>query len=123
LLGNIAFIERTTPSCGEDEAIIFPANTCFSACFRLRTPMSLVGVGLRVQLPELLGHTGYAGKKVEICQQPNGDVKVYLERRLLYTEAAEPDQAPVRAQKMRRTSGPRKKKPAKVYTYAGRAAI
>jgi transposase len=83
----------------------------------------VVGVGLRVQLPELPGHQGYAGKKVEVCQQPNGDVLVYLERRLLYKEAAEPGMAPVRAQKMRRAAGPRQKKPVKVYTYAGRAAI
>jgi len=82
-----------------------------------------VGVGLRVQLPELPGHKGYAGKKVEVCQQPNGDVKVYLERRLLYSETAEPGAAPVRAKDMRRVSGPRKKKPVQVYTYAGRAAI
>jgi transposase len=83
----------------------------------------VVGVGLRVQLPELPGHRGYAGKKVEVCQQPNGDVQVYLERRLLHTEAAELGAAPVRAQKMRRAAGPRKKKPLKVYAYAGRAAI
>ena len=83
----------------------------------------VVGAGLRVQLPELPGHQGYAGKKVEICQQPKGDVKVYLERRLLYSEAAAPGSAPVRAQKMRRAAGPRKKKPIQVYTYAGRAAI
>ena len=83
----------------------------------------VVGVGLRVQLPELPGHKGYAGKKVEVCQQPNGDVKVYLERRLLYTELAEPGAAPVRAQRMRRAPGPHKKKPLKVYAYAGRAAI
>ena len=75
-----------------------------------------------MQLPELPGHQGYAGKKVEICQQPKGDVKIYLERRLLHSEAAEPGHAPVRAQKMRR-AGPRKKKPIQVYAYAGRAAI
>ena len=52
-----------------------------------------------------------------------GDASVYLERRLLHEEAAEPGQAPVRAQQMRRAAGPRKKKPVQVYTYAGRAAI
>ena len=82
-----------------------------------------VGPGLRVQLPALAGEKGYAGKKVEICQQPNGDVKVYLERRLLYAEAAEPGSAPVRARDLRRTTGPRKKKPIQAYAYAGRLAI
>jgi transposase len=83
----------------------------------------VVGAGLRVQLPALPGHQGYAGKSVEVCQQPNGDVKVYLERRLLHQEAAEPGAGPVRARPMRRRAGPRKKKPLKTYTFAGRAAI
>jgi transposase len=82
-----------------------------------------VGAGLRVQLPALAGHKGYSGKKVEVCQQPNGDVKIYLERRLLHSEVAEPGAAPVCARDMRRRSGPRKKKPLKTYTFAGRAAI
>ena len=82
----------------------------------------VVGAGLRVQLPAVEGR-GYAGKRVEVCQQPNGDVKVYLERRLLFAEAAESGAAPVRAHDLRRRSGPRKKKPLPVYTYAGRPAI
>ena len=82
-----------------------------------------VGAGLRVQLPALPGRAGYAGKKVDVCQQPNGDVKVYLDRRLLHEEAAEAGAAPVRAQDLRRTSGPRKKQPIKVYAFAGRLAI
>lgn len=81
-----------------------------------------VGTGLRVQLPALAGHR-YAGKKVEVCHQPNGDMKVYLERRLLHCQAAESGAGPVRAQDMRRSNGPRKKKPAKIYAFAGRAAI
>ncbi len=83
----------------------------------------VVGAGLRVQLPALASHKGYAGKKVEVCQQPNGDVKVYLQRRLLHSEAAEPGAGPVRARDMRRRAGPRQKKPLKSYTFAGRAAI
>ena len=82
-----------------------------------------VGPGCKVQLPPLTALRGYAGKKVEICQQPNGDLKVYLERRLLYTQTAEPGTAPVRAHQMRRPSGPRKKKPVRIYTYAGRPAM
>ena len=83
----------------------------------------VVGAGLKVQLPSLPGHRGYAGKKAEVCQQPNGDVKVYLERRLLHCEAAEPGAGPVRAHDLRRRAGPHKKKPLKTYTFAGRAAI
>lgn len=83
----------------------------------------VVGTGLRVQLPELPGHKGYARKQVEVCQQPNGDLKIYLERRLLHSQAAEPGAVPVRARNMRRRAGPRKKKPVKTYSFAGRAAI
>lgn len=83
----------------------------------------VVGDGLRVQLPPLPGRTGYARKKVEVCQLPNGDLKVYLDRHLLYAEAGRPDSPPVRARDMRRVSGPHKKKPLKTYAFAGRLAI
>jgi hypothetical protein len=83
----------------------------------------VVGAGLKVQLPAWTAHQGYAGRKVAVCQQPNGDVKVYLDRRLLHSQGAEPDAGPVRARDMRRRTGPRKKKPLKTYTFAGRAAI
>ena len=83
----------------------------------------VVGTGLRVQLPELPGRKGYAGKRVEVCHQPDGDLKIYLERRLLHSQAAEAGAGPVRARDMRRRSGPRKKKPVKTYSFAGRAAI
>jgi transposase len=83
----------------------------------------VVGAGLRVQLPALTGQKGYAGKEVEVCQQPNGDVKVYLQRRLLHSETAEAGAGPVRARDMRRRAGPRKKKPLKTYSFAGRAAL
>ena len=83
----------------------------------------VVGAGLRVQLPALVAQRGYAGREVEVCQQPNGDVQVYLDRRLLHNEKAEPGAAPVRARDMRRRGGPRKKKPVKTYAYAGRLAI
>ena len=83
----------------------------------------VVGADLRVQLPALEGRAGYAGKKIEVCQQPNGDVKVYLNRRLVHAEAAEAGSAPVRARDLRRRSGPRKKQPVKAYAFAGRLAI
>lgn len=76
--------------------------------------------GLTIQLPPL-GPRGYAGKKVEVCQQPAGEFRIYLERRLLHVEPALA--GPVRAQDRRRRSGPRKKKPLPIYTYAGRPAL
>lgn len=79
--------------------------------------------GLTVQLPALAGQRGYAGKKVEVCQQPNGDLKFYLNRSLLHVEPAPPDAGPVRAQPQKRRSGPRKKKPLPIYNYAGRPAL
>jgi hypothetical protein len=78
--------------------------------------------GVTVQLPPLPGPRGYAGKKVEVCQQPNGDLRVYLQRRLLHVQPAPLDAPPVRAQDMRRRSAPRKKKPLRIYTLGGRAA-
>lgn len=78
--------------------------------------------GCTVQLPCLPGRRGYAGKKVEVCQQPNGDLRFYLDRRLLHVQAAPADAPPVRAQNLRRRASPRKKKPTRIYTYAGRAA-
>jgi transposase len=80
-----------------------------------------LGDGLTIQLPPLPGHRGYAGKKVEACQQPKGAWHVYLERRLLWVQPATSG-APVRALDMRRRAAPRKKKPIRVYRYAGRPA-
>ena len=77
--------------------------------------------GRWVQLPPLPGKRGYAGKKVEVCQQPNGDLRIYLDRRLLHVEPAPPGTPPVRAQGRRRTSSPRKRKPIRIYTYGGRS--
>lgn len=79
--------------------------------------------GLTVQLPPLAGQRGYAGKQVDVCQQPNGDLKIYLDRRLLHTQAAPADAGPPRAQNRRRRLAPRKKKPIRVYSFAGRPAL
>jgi transposase len=76
-----------------------------------------------VQLPRPASGLGYAGKKVEVCQQPNGDFHIYLDRHLLHVEPATPDAPPVRAHPFRRSTGPRKKKPAKIYTLGGRPAL
>jgi transposase len=75
--------------------------------------------GVKIQLPPLAGRRGYAGKKVEVCHQPNGDFYIYLERRLLHVERAKPDAGPVRAQSLRRRSAPRRKKPMRIYQMRG----
>jgi transposase len=79
--------------------------------------------GVTIQLPPLASGRGYAGKKVEVCHQPNGDFHVYLDRRLLQIQTAAPDAGPVRAHDFRKSKAPRKKKPVKVYTLGGRAAL
>jgi hypothetical protein len=79
--------------------------------------------GVTVQLPALSAKKGYAGKKVEVCQQPNGDVRIYLEGRLLLVQPAPENAPPPRAQDMRRRLAPRKKKPVRIYSFAGRPAV
>ena len=75
--------------------------------------------GVSIQLPPLANGRGYAGQKVEVCQQPNGDFHIYLERRLLHVELAPAGAATPRAVPFRRTKGPRKKKPVRTYSMAG----
>lgn len=77
--------------------------------------------GVRIQLPSLAKGRGYAGKKVEACQQPNGDWRIYLDRRLLHIQLAAADAPAPRALKSRHKA-PHRKKPIRIYTYAGRAA-
>jgi hypothetical protein len=48
---------------------------------------------------------------------------VYLEGRLLLEQAADPWAGPVRALDLRRSTAPRKKKPLRIYTFAGRSAL
>jgi transposase len=79
--------------------------------------------GVTIQLPSLSNGRGYAGKKVEVCQQPNGDLHIYLDRRLLHTELAQADAGPVRARAFRKTKAPRKKPPVRIYRYAGHPAL
>lgn len=79
--------------------------------------------GLTIQLPPLATGRGYAGKKVEACHQPNGDFHVYLDRHLLHVEPAQPDAGAVRAQPFRKHKAPHKKKPVRVYKFAGRVAL
>ena len=79
--------------------------------------------GVTIQLPALANGRGYAGKKVDVCHQPNGDFHVYLDRRLLHMEVASPDAGPVRAHAFRKSKPPLKKKPVRIYSYAGRPAL
>ncbi len=78
--------------------------------------------GMPVQLPAPTSGFGYAGKKVEVCHLPDGSFHIFLARRLLHIEPARPDAGPVRAQPFRKSGGPRKKKPVKIYTLGGRPA-
>jgi hypothetical protein len=82
-----------------------------------------VGPGLNVQLPPLPGHKGFAGRSVQVCHAPDGYIRVYLDDRLLLEQAADPWAGPVRAMDMQRSTAPRKKKPLRIYTFAGRAAV
>ena len=79
--------------------------------------------GLTIQLPPLASGRGYAGKKVEVCHQPNGDFHVFLDRRLLHVQPAAADAGPVRAQPFRKNTAPRKKQPVRVYNLGGRPAL
>jgi len=78
--------------------------------------------GVSVQLPALASGRGYAGKKVEVCHQPDGSFHIYLDRRLLHIEPAHPEAGPVRAQPRSKPKAPRKKKPVRTYDYPGRLA-
>lgn len=82
-----------------------------------------VGSGLKVQLPPLPGHKGFAGRTVVVCHAPDGRIRVYLDDRLLLEQAADPWAGPVRALDMQRSRAPRKKKPLRIYAFAGRAAM
>ena len=82
-----------------------------------------VGPGLKVQLPPLPGRKGFAGRMVQVCHAPDGCIRVYLDDRLLLQQAADSWAGPVRALDMQRSTAPRKKKPLRVYTFAGRPAV
>ena len=75
--------------------------------------------GCSIQLPPLASGRGYAGQKVEVCQQPNGDFHIYLESRLLHIELAPAGASAPRALPFRRTKGPHKKKALRTYSMAG----
>ena len=76
-----------------------------------------------IQLPPLPGRRSYAGQKVEVCQLPQGDLKIYVNRRLLDHQSAGPAPVPVRAQPRKRSSTPRPHPLPRIYAYAGRPAL
>lgn len=80
------------------------------------------GAGAVLQLPPLPGKRSFAGRKVLLCQLPDGRLRVYLEGRLLLEQDADPEAGPVRALPRKRPAGPRKRKPVRLYRYAGRVA-
>jgi hypothetical protein len=59
---------------------------------------------------------------VEICQQPNGDWHTYLNRRLLHVQPAAANAPAPRTLKIKRHPTARRKKPIRIYSYAGREA-
>ncbi len=78
--------------------------------------------GVPVQLPPLARNRGYAGRKVEVCQQPSGDLLIYLQGRLLQRVSAPPHAPPVRAHSSKRRSAAHQQ-PCRIYNYAGRPAL
>jgi len=50
--------------------------------------------GMPVQLPPLASGSSYAGKKVEVCHQPDGEFRIYLDRRLLHVSRLRPEPVP-----------------------------
>jgi transposase len=78
--------------------------------------------GVLLQLPPLSSGRGFAGQKVEICQQPSGDWHTYLHRELLHVQLAPPGASAPRVLKIQRQRSPRRKKPIRTYSYAGHEA-
>jgi transposase len=83
---------------------------------------TVVAPGVLLQLPPLSSGRGFAGKKVEICQQPNGDWRIYLERRLLHVQPAAPNAPAPRVLKVKHRRAKPKRKPPRIYSYAGHEA-
>jgi transposase len=79
----------------------------------------------RIQLPPLAGQPGYAGKKVEVSHQLNGELHVWLGGERLCRRPAPIDytvgMAPKRPAKRGKSAC--KKKPPRLYILGGRAAL
>ena len=79
----------------------------------------------RIQLPPVAGHQGYAGKKVEVSHQLNGELQVWLGDERLCRRPASIEYTVGMAPKrpvMRRKPA-RKKKAPRIYVLGGRAAL
>ena len=74
-----------------------------------------------LQLPALPGNRGYAGRTVELCQQPQGELQIYLQDRLLLATPLGLPTEPVRARPIQRQQPP--KKLPRIYSFAGRPAV
>ena len=79
-----------------------------------------------IQLPATAGAPGYAGKKVEVSHQLNGEVHVWLDDVRLYRGRAPLEHAVGLAPKrpvMSARRSPKKKRSPRIYTLGGRAAL
>lgn len=74
-----------------------------------------------IQLPPLPAHRGYAGQTVQLCHQPNGELQVYLQDRLLLNTRLGAPTEPVRSRPVKRKQ-PTKKLP-RIYFFAGTPAL
>jgi transposase len=79
-----------------------------------------------IQLPAAAGQQGYAGKKVELSHQLNGELHVWLGNRHLYQCQAPIEYTAGMAPKrpvIRPKSAQKKKRQPRIYTLGGRAAL
>lgn len=85
----------------------------------------VISFGARsIQLPPLKGQRGYAGTKVVVSHQLNGEVHVWLGERDLHHVAMPLDYAPGLApRRPAMTSQAKRGKPPRIYVLGGRAAV
>lgn len=74
----------------------------------------------RIQLPARAGREGYAGQKVELSHQLNGELHVWLGQQRLHRIALPLGYTPGRAPRRPRSE---KRKLPRIYVYAGRPAL
>jgi transposase len=74
----------------------------------------------RIQLPARRGSQGYAGQRVELSHQLNGELQVWLGQERLYRMPLPLGYTPGRAPRRPRSE---KRKLPRIYVYAGRAAV
>ena len=76
--------------------------------------------GHRIQLPARVGRQGYAGQRVELSHQLNGELHVWLGQERLHRMALPLGYTPGRAPQRPRSQ---KRKLPRIYVYAGRPAL